>query len=46
MFFTCIQLQHHWFDLHGIGYGGKEPTITKETLEMLDKRWNELKENK
>lgn len=35
------KIQHHWFDLVGIGYGSVKPRLTDADFERLDKRWAE-----
>lgn len=37
----CYKMQHHWFDLVGVGYGDKKCRITEEEFAELDKRWAE-----
>lgn len=42
MYRMSIRMQHHWFDLVGVGYGEKDSRLTEDDFLLLDKRWAEL----
>lgn len=39
MYCISIKMQHHYFDLVGVGYGDKESRLTEEDIAALDARW-------